>query len=126
MLLETCIIVHILFRHPAEVGPVRTTASVCQCTKKTITSVSAKGSGEKTANTVRLQEYGGTFALAGCVLISVEWSLAATDEERNVDISLSLALSQLVLPEQSSFNYVTLASMESFQQLQTKERLKIN
>ena len=51
MLLETCII--FFYRHPAEAGPVRTTASVCQCTKETITSVSAKGSGEKTAKTIK-------------------------------------------------------------------------
>ena len=40
-------------RHPVEAGPVRTTASVCQCTKKTITSVSVKGSGGKTVKKVR-------------------------------------------------------------------------
>ena len=98
MLLETCIKVHILFRHPAEACPVRTTASVCQCTKKTITSVSAKGSGEKTAKAVRkTREYGATFELAECVLISVAWSLAATDEERNVDIFKPTCPSQAII-----------------------------
>ena len=47
------------------------------------TSVSAMGSREKTAKTVRnTPRIHGAFKIAECVLTSAAWSLAATDEEK--------------------------------------------
>ena len=81
------------------------------------------GSREKTAKTVRnTPRTHGAFEIAECVLTSAAWSLAAPDEEKNVDISLALASSQVFLAKQSHFNYVTLAPMKSLQQLQLKLR----
>ena len=72
----------------------------------------------KTAKTVgNTPRIHGAFEIAECVLTSVASSLAAIDEEKNVDVSLALASSQVVLPKQSPFNYFTLAPMKSLQQL---------
>ena len=80
------------------------------------TSVSViMGSREKTAKTVRnTPKIHGAYEIAECVLTCAAWSLAATDEEKtNVDTSLALASSHVVLLKQSPFNYVTLAPMKS-------------
>ena len=47
------IIMHFLLSHLVAVGSVRTEGNVCHCTEKTITSLSAKDSREKTAKMVR-------------------------------------------------------------------------
>ena len=66
----------------------------------------------------------GAFEITECVLTSAASSLAPIDEEKNVDVSLALVSSQVVLPKQSPFNYFRLAPMKSLQQLQLKEKLK--
>ena len=64
-------------------------------------------------------EYCSTFELADCVLTSVVWGLAATDEEKMLTYPYVWLQANFSFWNNHHFNYVSLPSLESLQQVQT-------